>query len=299
MVFVSGGVFAMGNPSRHMRDAQPIHEVKVSPFWIDVTEVTNEQFARFVRATGYVTLAERMPTADRYPGVPKENLVAGSSVFTPPRSSTNLGSHYAWWRYVQGASWRRPSGPDSDLRGLGNHPVVHIAHEDAQAFARWARKRLPTEAEWEFAARGGLERAPYTWGHEPRPEGRLMANTFQGRFPTHNTEEDGYRHTAPVGSFPPNALGLFDMSGNVWEWVSDWYRADYYAVVSAHGRVTDPGGPNDSDDPEEPGVAKRVQKGGSFLCTDQYCSRYMPGARGKGAPDSTTNHLGFRCARDP
>jgi formylglycine-generating enzyme required for sulfatase activity len=282
-----------------MPDAQPIHRVRVRGFWMDATEVTNREFARFVSATGYVTLAERTPGREDYPQLATAELVAGSAVFAPPAQPVQLDNAYAWWRYVAGASWLHPLGPGSDLRGFEQHPVVHVAYEDAQAYARWAHKRLPTEAEWEFAARGGLAEQPYTWGAEPRPGGRLMANTFQGQFPHQNNAEDGFLRSAPVRSFPANGYGLYDMAGNAWEWVSDWYRADYYARLHAEGGVADnPKGPADSDDPDEPGVAKRVQKGGSFLCTDRYCTRYMPGARGKGTPDSTAIHVGFRCVRE-
>jgi formylglycine-generating enzyme required for sulfatase activity len=198
---------------------------------------------------------------------------------------------------VKGASWRHPEGPGSGLASRMNHPVVHIAFQDAEAYARWAGKRLPTEAEWELAARGGLDQKPYTWGDAFQPGGRYMANSFQGHFPNENTLADGFRSTAPVRSFPANGFGLYDMAGNVWEWVSDWYRPDYYAALARSGLARNPQGPSDSFDPSEPGTQKRVHRGGSFLCTDQYCSRYMPGGRGKGEPDTGTDHLGFRCVR--
>jgi sulfatase modifying factor 1 len=285
MVWVPGGTFWMG--SERFPDARPVHRVFVDGFWMDRTAVTNERFARFAAATGYVTLAERKDGDDP----------AGSLVFSPPPGPVPLEDPTAWWRYVPGASWRHPEGPSSDLKGREKHPVVHIAYEDALAYARWAGRRLPTEAEFEFAARGGLDRKAYVWGDEFRPSGRFMANTFQGHFPDKNTAEDGYLGTAPVASFPPNAYGLFDVAGNVWEWTSDWYRADYYLHLGDN--VRNPQGPPDSVDPAEPGVPKRVQKGGSFLCTEQYCSRYMPGGRGRGALDTGTNHLGFRCALTP
>jgi formylglycine-generating enzyme required for sulfatase activity len=216
-------------------------------------------------------------------------------VFSPPDGPVPLDTHYQWWSYVTGASWRHPTGPDSDIVGKDTHPVVHIAYSDALAYCAWAGKRLPTEAEFEYAARGGLERARYVWGDEFRPGGRYMANTFQGHFPEANTGEDGFRATAPVGSFPPNGYGLVDMAGNVWEWTTDWYRPDTYAVRAAAGGIaSNPQGPTTSFDPSEPGVMKRVHRGGSFLCTPQYCSRYSPGGRGKGEPDTGTNHLGFR-----
>jgi sulfatase modifying factor 1 len=298
MVWIPGGEFSMGSEDPAMRDARPFHRVAVDGFWMDKTEVTNDEFARFVKATGYVTVAERKPDPKDFPGAPPENLVPGAVVFTPPTTAVPLNDHFVWWRYVPGANWRHPNGPDSDLEGKGNHPVVHIAYQDAEAYAKWAGKRLPTEAEFEFAARGGLDRKRFVWGDELKPENKFQANTFQGHFPEKNTGEDGFIGTAPVGTFRPNGFGLFDMAGNVWEWTADWYRADYYRVLAATGRVAqNPQGPSDSLDPSEPGVAKRVQKGGSFLCTDEYCSRYLPGGRGKGEPDTGTNHLGFRCAR--
>src|SRR5262249_38690421 len=207
---------------------------------------------------------------------------------------------YVWWRYVPGASWRHPEGPASSLVGRGRHPVVHVAWEDAAAYARWASKRLPTEAEWEFAARGGLDRKRYVWGDELTPGGKWRANIGQGHFPDRNSAADGFRGTAPVASFPANGYGLYDMAGNVWEWTADWYRPDTYQRQAAAGGVTrNPQGPGDSLDPAEPGIPKRGQRGGSFLCSDQYCTRYLPGARGKGAVDTGTSHVGFRCVRAP
>jgi formylglycine-generating enzyme len=297
MVWIPGGEFSMG--SEEFPDARPVHRVAVDGFWMDVNEVTNVEFDRFVRATGYVTVAERVPRAEDYPGAPPENLVAGSIVFTPPPHEVPLDDHYQWWRYVPGADWRHPEGPASSIADRMNHPVVHVAYEDVLAYAKWANKRLPSEAEWEFAARGGLDGKPYVWGDEFRPHGKFMANTFQGHFPDKNTGEDGFLSTSPVKAFPPNGYGLYGMAGNVWEWVTDWYRPDYYAKLAAAGGVAhNPKGPDDSFDPMQPGAAKRVQKGGSFLCTDQYCARYMPGGRGKGEPDTGTNHTGFRCVRD-
>lgn len=296
MAWIPGGDFWMG--SDDFADAQPWHRVHVDGFWMDATEVTNEQFEQFVRATGYVTLAERKPTREQFPGVPEENLVAGSAVFTPPDSQVPLDQPYRWWQYVAGANWRHPTGPDSDLRGKAKHPVVHIAHEDAVAYCEWAGKRLPTEAEFEYAARGGLDRARYGWGREFHPGGKWMANTFQGHFPERNTNEDGFAGTAPVRSFPANRYGLYDIAGNVWEWCSDWYRADAYRALSTDSVSSNPHGPPDSFDPDEPGVPKRVNRGGSFLCTDEYCARYEPGGRGKTDPGTSTNHLGFRCVKD-
>jgi formylglycine-generating enzyme required for sulfatase activity len=297
MVWIPGGEFWMGSDESDFTDARPWHRVYVSGFWMDKTEVTNEQFEKFVRATGYVTIAERTPTREEFPTAPQENLVAGSVVFTPPDQAVPLDNHLQWWSYVKGANWRHPIGPDSDLKGKEKYPVVHIGYDDALAYCKWAGKRLPTEAEFEFAARGGLDRKPYAWGDEFRPGGKWMANTFQGHFPDKNTGEDGFVGTAPVGSFPPNRYGLYDIAGNVWEWCSDWYRPDYYKILADKGVARNPQGPPDSFDPSEPGTKKRVHKGGSFLCTDQYCKRYEPGGRGKGEPDTGTNHLGFRCVR--
>lgn len=286
----------MGSEEPHFLDARPVHLVYVSGLWMDKTEVTNEQFARFVEATGYTTVAERTPDPRDFPGALPENLVAGSVVFSPPSRPVPLNDHFQWWNYVKGANWRHPEGPGSDLKTRMNHPVVHVAWQDAVAYCKWAGKRLPTEAEFEFAARGGLDRKRYSWGDEFRPGGKWMANTFQGHFPDNNTAADGFQATAPVASFPPNGYGLYDIAGNVWEWCSDWYRSDYFQTLAASEKIArNPQGPADSFDPSEPGVAKRVQKGGSFLCTDQYCSRYMPSGRGKGDPDTGTGHLGLRC----
>jgi len=307
MAWIPGGEFSMGcaDPRSQpfggpdpMRDARPIHSVHVDGFWMDRTEVTNDRFAEFVAATGYVTVAERPPRPEDFPGAPPENLVPGSLVFTPPSDPIPLTNHYAWWNYVVGADWRHPTGPDSSIDGRGDDPVVQIAHEDAAAFAAWAGKRLPTEAEWEFAARGGLTGNLYPWGNEFRPNGRYMANTWQGRFPAENTADDGYAAVAPVGRFPANAYGLHDMSGNVWEWCSDWYRHDAYATAIAAGRPEqNPAGPADSFDPQEPHEKKRILRGGSFLCSEQYCARYIVGTRGKGEPSSGCNHIGFRCVK--
>ncbi len=299
MVWVPGGEFWMGSNEPSFGDAHPWHKVNVDGFWMDKTEVTNADFARFVKATGYITVAERTPRAEDYPATPTENLIAGSVVFTPPDHPVELNNNFQWWSYAQGANWRHPEGSPSDIHRKENHPVVHIAYEDALAYSNWAGKRLPTEAEYEFAERGGLDRKPYAWGDEFRPNGKFMANIFQGHFPDKNTGEDGYLTTAPVASFPPNGYGLYDLSGNVWEWTSDWYRPDYYQSLAEGGGVTrNPQGPSDSFDPSEPGIAKRVHRGGSFLCSDQYCSRYKVGGRGKGAPDTGTNHLGFRCVKE-
>jgi formylglycine-generating enzyme required for sulfatase activity len=297
MVWIPGGVFHRGSNTASHHDARPWHAVEVDGFWLDVTPVTNAQFAKFVAETGYVTVAERKPRQEDFPDAPPENLVPGSVVFTPPDHPVPLETHLRWWAYVKGANWQHPEGADSAITGRANHPVVHVAFEDALAFCKWAGKRLPTEAEFEFAARGGLHAKRFCWGDEFRPQGKWMANTWQGLFPSINTREDGYRTTAPVGSFPANGFGLFDMAGNTWQWCSDWYRFDYYQTLASGPQpAKNPQGPLDSFDPAEPGISKRVHRGGSFLCTDQYCTAYECGARGKGAIDTGTNHLSFRCA---
>ena len=279
-------------------DSLPVHRVAVDGFWMDATEVTNQQFARFVEATGYVTIAERTPTLEDYPTAQPQDLVAGSVVFAPPDHAVALDDHFQWWSFVDGANWRHPLGPASSIEGKLRHPVVHVAYDDAMAYARWAGKRLPTEAEWEFAARGGLSGRIYPWGDEFKPGGRWMANSHQGNFPDRDSGADGYAGIAAVAQFPANGYALHDVGGNVWEWVSDWYRPDYYAHLANAGVVVrNPGGPAASFDPDEAGVPKRVHRGGSFLCTDQYCSRYRVGTRGKGEPSTGTNHLGFRCVK--
>lgn len=297
MVWIPAGEFWMGVDHPQMFDSKPLHRVFVDGFWMDKTEATNAQFAEFVKATGYKTIAERTPRAQDFPGAPPENLVAGAVVFTPPSHDVPLDTHFRWWAYVPGANWRHPEGPASKIDDKSDYPVVNIAWTDAVAYAKWAGKRLPTEAEWEYAARGGLDRKPFTWGDEFAPAGKQQANTFQGRFPNRNTRDDGYATGAPVARYKPNGYGLYDMAGNVWEWVADWYRPDTFARQASEGVARNPQGPANSYDPSEPGTPKRVIKGGSFLCSDEYCSRYMPGGRGKGDPDTGTNHLGFRCIR--
>ena len=309
MVWIPGGEFSMGSDDPtpmvcggpdSMPDARPIHRVFVDGFWMDRTEVTNAQFAEFVKATGYITIAEKAPTKEEFPNAPPENLIAGSTVFTPTAGPVPMNDHYQWWRYQHGANWQHPDGPESTIQGKDNYPVVHIAFPDAAAYAKWAGKRLPTEAEWEFAARGGLAGAVYSWGNDFRPGGKIMANTYQGKFPIKDTGEDGFAGVAPVAQFPANAYGLYDMAGNVWEWCSDWYRPDTFArqLLAAGGPnsvIRNPAGPDSPYDPAEPGEKKRVHKGGSFLCTDQYCTRYMVGTRGKGEETTGSNHVGFRC----
>ena len=308
MVWIPGGEFSMGSVLGHTGicavgmnnedDSRPVHRVAVDGFWMDATEVTNDQFGQFVAATGYETVAEITPTKEEFPDAPPEALVAGSMVFSAPASPVPLDCPLAWWRWVPGADWRHPDGPQSNIEGRGNFPVVHIAFPDASAYAKWAGKRLPTEAEWEFAARGGISDAMYPWGNELKPSGKWMANIFEGHFPDRDTAEDGFAGLAPVAQYPCNSYGLFDVSGNVWEWCSDWYRADTYGA-GMESLVKNPQGPASSLDPQEPGAKKRVQRGGSFLCSDQYCSRYVVGTRGKGEEKSGSNHVGFRCVKSP
>lgn len=308
MVWIPGGEFSMGSnvDSESLcslpgvtRDAAPIHRVYVDAFWIDSTEVTNKQFAEFVKATGYVTVAETKPTQEEFPAAPPENLIAGSTVFAPTSEPVPLNDYFQWWSYVAGADWRHPTGAESTIEGRDNYPVVQIAYEDAEAYARWAGKRLPTEAEWEFAARGGVAGQLYAWGNELRPDGKFPANIYQGKFPVKggDTAEDGFAGIASVAQYPPNAYGLFDVGGNVWEWTSDWYRADYYQTLSMEGVARNPQGPETPLDPAEPTEKKRVHRGGSFLCTDAYCTRYMVGTRGKGEVRTASNHVGFRCVK--
>ena len=300
MVWVPGGTYWMGCDDCGMPDTGPVHLVTVDGFWMDRTPVTNAQFAAFVKATGYVTIAEKAPDPKDFPGVPRDKLVAGSAVFVTPASVTSLDNPLAWWRYVPGADWKHPEGPGSTLEGRDDHPVVHVAWDDAVAYLTWAKKQLPTEAQYEFAARGGLDRQPYSWGNELRPAGgRTPANIWQGRFPVADTKEDGYAGTSPVSAFAANGFGLYDMGGNVWQWCADWYRPDAYARATTGSPVSNPRGPSDSFDPDEPGIPKRVQRGGSFLCSDQYCSRFLVGSRGKGAQDSGGSNVGFRGIRAP
>jgi formylglycine-generating enzyme required for sulfatase activity len=292
MKLIPGGTFKMGTDE--YEDCKPIHGVTVKPFLMDEHEVTNAQFEKFVKATGYKTIAERPLNAKDYPGVAKEKLVPGSAVFTPTEKPISLEDPYQWWVYLPGANWRHPRGPSSSIAGKEKEPVVQICYVDASAYAKWAGKRLPTEAEWEFAARAGRPAAKYYWGNELKPGGKWVANIYQGNFPDNNTKEDGYSGVAPVKSFPANPYGLYDMDGNVWEWCSDLYRPDYYKSSPSKN----PKGPADSLDPDEPGLEKHVQRGGSFICSDQYCIRYKAGSRGKGETSSAGNNLGFRCVKD-
>jgi sulfatase modifying factor 1 len=292
MVWIPGGKFWMGSADGRSDEA-PQHQVTLAGFWMDKTEISNEQFEQFVHATGYVTVAERPPDPKDIPDADPALLVPGSVVFKPPSEAVPLDDMTAWWSWVPGANWRHPDGPGSSIAGRGKYPVVHVSWYDAQAYAKWAGKRLPSEAEFEYAARGGLDRQPYVWGGEKTPGGKWLANIWQGNFPNENTGDDGFVGVAPVGSFPPNGYGLYDMAGNVWEWCADWYRPDYYA----NSATNNPVGPVDSFDPEEPGAKKRVQRGGSFMCSDVYCSGYKPSARMKCTPDTSLSHSGFRCVK--
>src|SRR5712671_4901685 len=271
MAWIPGGEFSMGaqhapdmnDVARHATtDSRSIHLADVDAFWMDKTDVTNDEFAKFVKATGYITVAERKPRAQDFPGAPPANLVSGSVVFSPTDHPVPLNDHFQWWSYVKGANWRHPLGPQSDIKGKGKYPVVQVAYEDAAAYAKWAGKRLPTEAEWEFAARGGLSGKPFVWGDEFRPNGKWMANTHQGHFPNHDSGEDGHVGIAAVAQYPPNQYGLYDMAGNVWQWTSDWYRPDYYKQLAEAGSVArNPQGPDTSFDPAEPKEPKKVHRG--------------------------------------
>jgi formylglycine-generating enzyme required for sulfatase activity len=299
MIWIPGGIFRMGSDAHYPEEA-PVHRVAVDGFWIDCTPVTNREFRRFVNETGHVTVAEMKPHAADYPGALPHMLKAASLVFTPPRHAVDLRDWSQWWNFKPGANWRRPYGPRSSISGLDDHPVVHVAYRDAEAYARWVGKELPTEAEWEFAARGGLEGAEFAWGDEFTPGGKHMANAWQGEFPHQNCSEDGYERTSPVTAFPPNGYGVFDMIGNVWEWTADWYTAKYEGdAVKACCIPQNPRGGREegSYDPSQPAIKipRKVIKGGSHLCAPNYCRRYRPAARHAEAVDTSTSHLGFRC----
>jgi formylglycine-generating enzyme len=299
MVWIPGGMFRMGS-DQHYPEEAPAHRVTVSGFWMDRTPVTNRDFRKFVNATGYVTFAETPPDGKDYPGALPHMLKAGSLVFTPPKHPVNLRDWSQWWRFKFGANWRRPYGPRSSISGLDDHPVVHIAYRDAEAYAKWAGKDLPTEAEWEFAARGGLDGAEFAWGDELAPAGKQMANTWQGAFPHENLSRDGYGRTSPVTAFPPNGYGLYDMIGNVWEWTTDWWSTRHEADAAKPCCVPDNprgGSEQDSHDPCLPNIKipRKVLKGGSHLCAPNYCRRYRPAARHAEAVDTSTSHVGFRC----
>jgi len=301
MRFVPAATFTMGS-DRHYPEEAPAHSVTVDGFWIDRYAVTNREFDRFVQATRYITLAERPADPSLYAGAQPGLLVPSSVVFVKPGGRVDLRNHYNWWTYVAGADWRHPRGPQSSLDDLWDHPVVHVAFEDAAAYARWAEKELPTEAEWELAARGGLDRAEFVWGDELAPNGEFQANTWQGEFPWQNTNEDGFEWTAPVGSFAANGYGLHEMAGNVWEWTTDWYRSTHEAGASACCAPSNPRGGKleDSFDPAQSiKIPRKVMKGGSYLCAPNYCRRYRPAARMAQPVDTSTCHLGFRCIIRP
>jgi sulfatase modifying factor 1 len=296
MVWIPGGAFLMGSDEHYPEEA-PAHPVSIDGFWMDRYTVTNTQFRRFVEATGHVTLAERAPDAADYPEAKPEGRVPASTVFVAPPGPVDLRNPYQWWIYVPGADWRHPEGPHSSLKDRAKHPVVHVAYEDALAYAAWAGKTLPTEAEWEFAARGALEGATYAWGEDFTSRGRHMANTWQGEFPWDNQAADGWERTAPVGQFPPNGYGLHDMIGNVWEWTTDWYQSHAEHTPSCCPSLNPTGGALEgSRDPRTPKIAigRRVIKGGSFLCAPNYCRRYRPAARMAQAVDTSTCHVGIR-----
>lgn len=304
MVWIAGGSFDMGGDNDDASpDEFPKHRVAVSGFWMDITEVTNAEFARFVEATGYVTTAERKPDWEvlkqQVPeGTPRPDdsvLVPSSLVFAPQPGAGAQSDYSQWWEWKPGADWRHPHGRESDIRGKENYPVVHISWVDAQAYCQWAGKRLPTEAEWEYAARGGLRNNLYPWGNEPLDKGKRKANTWEGVFPQANSKADGFYFSAPVASYAANGYGLYDMAGNVWEWCADRYHYQYYQQEAATGTVTDPGGPAESFDPDEPLVKKRVVRGGSFLCNASYCTGYRVSRRMKSSEDSSMEHVGFRC----
>lgn len=297
MAWIPGGTFLMGS-DRHYPEEAPAHRVRVDGFWMDVHTVTNRAFERFVAETGYVTLAEKPADPADYPGALPDMLAPSSTMFKKPPGPVDMRNHYNWWVYVRGANWRHPRGPASSIKKVMDHPVVHVAYEDAEAYARWAGKELPTEAEWEFAARGGLDGAEYVWGEELTPRGRHMANIWQGEFPYRNTVEDGFEYTAPVGSFPANGYGLFDMAGNVWQWTADWYQ-EHGSIDSPCCTAANPRGASreESYDPRQPGtrIPRKVTKGGSHLCAPNYCRRYRPAARMAQPVDTSISHLGFRC----
>jgi formylglycine-generating enzyme required for sulfatase activity len=307
MVRIPGGEFTMGSDGHHALDNErPAHRVQINAFFLDITPVTNAQFAKFVAATNYSTTAERKPdwaelSKQLPPGTPKppdSQLVPGSLVYSPPGRRVALDDLSQWWRWVPGASWRHPEGPGSSIEKRADHPVVQVSWDDAVAYCSWAGKRLPTEAEWERAARGGLEGKRFAWGDEFKPGGKFVTNTYTGEFPVKDTAEDGWAGTSPVKAFPANGYGLFDMAGNVWNWTTDWYRPDTFVTDAASGKVVvDPTGPSKSFDPADPYAPKRVTKGGSFLCSASYCESYRPSARRGTPPDTGSGHVGFRCAQ--
>ena len=301
MIYIPGGTFRMGS-DKHYPEEAPAHRVSVDGFWMDRHPVTNKQFRKFVKATGHVTVAEIAPDPRDYPGILPHMVFAGSLMFLPPGHPVGLRDFSQWWTFARGADWRHPYGPNSNIHALDHHPVVHVAFNDALAYAQWAGKELPTEAEWEFAARGGLDDAEYAWGDEFMPRGHHMANTWQGDFPHQNTNADGFERTSPVTAFPPNGYGLYDMIGNVWEWTADWYSPRHEADVTKACCIPEnPRGGREADsyDPRMTNVKipRKVIKGGSHLCAPNYCRRYRPAARHAEPVDTSTSHLGFRCIR--
>lgn len=300
MAWIPGGNFQMGSDVHYPEEA-PVHRVTVDGFWIDRCAVTNADFARFVAETGYITAVERVPRAEDYPGAKTEMLVAGSAVFEQPTGCVDLNNFYSWWAYVPGADWRHPLGPQSSIGDKANHPVVQVSFEDTEAYAAWAGKSLPTEAEWEFAARGGLDGAEFAWGSELKPGGKSMANIWYGEFPHQDLSPNGRAGTVPVASYPPNGFGLFDMIGNCWEWTSDWFQDHARAAGDCCGSSNPRGGPRETScDPRDPlSIPRRVMKGGSYLCARNYCQRYRPAARLAQPTDNATCHSGFRCIVRP
>ena len=304
MVLIPGGVFSMGGDGDGWKDEFPKHNVEIDSFWMDINEVTNNQFLEFVNSTGYITTAERnidwnQIKKDLPPNTSKPDdsyLVPSSLVFFPTSGAVNLNDVSQWWKFINGANWRQPQGPGSNIDGKGNHPVVHVSWYDAIAYCEWAGSRLPTEAEWEYASRGGIIDATFSWGNEDLDEGKLKANTWNGNFPYYNSKDDGFIYTADVRSFEPNGYGLFDMSGNVWEWCSDWYDENYYYSVSEILSIN-PQGPPKSYDSNEPYAQKKVSRGGSFLCHKSYCTGYRNSMRMKSTPDTSSMHTGFRTVR--
>lgn len=295
MVYIHAGTYEMGTNDPDFADASPIHKVTVDGFWIDKHEVTNAQFTAFVKATNYVTVAEKPLNPADFPGVPVSALVPGSAVFTMPKHEVPLTDPNQWWKYIPGTNWKHPTGPESSIKEKDQFPVVQICYTDALAYANWAGKRLPTEAQWEYAARGGQSKnTVFYWGNEMHSQGKSMANNFQGNFPNKDIGTDGFVGVAPVQSFPPNPYGIYDMEGNVWEWCNDFYRSDYYQSSPQNN----PKGPGKSYNAEEPNLIERVQRGGSFICSEQYCERFKAGSRGKGEINSASNNLGFRCVSD-
>ncbi len=308
MVWIPGGEFTMGTNDKDAYPYErPAHRVKVDGFWMDITEVTNADFKKFVDATGYITTAEKKPEWEELkkqlpPGTPKPDkmvLEAGSLTFNPPEFTVSLDDYSQWWSWSSGTNWKHPQGPKSSIEGRENYPVVHVSFDDAAAYCKWAGKRLPTEAEWEFASRGGREGQRYSWGEDFNPGGKFMANTFQGVFPGKNTSDDGFPEASPVKSFPPNDYGLYDIIGNCWEWTSDYFNINYYEELSKQGVAMNPKGPDKPYDPQEPYADKHVTRGGSFLCAENYCVNYRTSARQASAFDTGMSHIGFRCVTTP